>query len=154
MPNVNTKAHVLVRDGFTCRYCGYQLYLAQAVKVLDIHEPGTTHWDAHWESEPLKSHGATIDHIIPEDEGGYDSPDNLVACCVICNSSKGKGRRDLLPPSSDKSWDGGSCIFLTLAPMYKKHLSREDEKWLKALRWEGIAPDEENLQARIKTVSV
>jgi len=153
MPNVNTKAHVLVRDGFTCRYCGHQLYLAQAIKILDIHKPGTNHWDAHWESEPLKSHGATVDHIIPEDEGGYDSPDNLVACCVICNSSKGKGRRDLLPPSSDKSWDGGSSIFLTLAPMYKKHLSREDEKWLKALRWEGIMPDEESLQSRIKTVS-
>ena len=153
MPNVNTKAHVLIRDGFTCRYCGTQLYLAQAVKVLDIHNPGRKHWDAHWESEPLKSHGATVDHIIPEDEGGYDSPDNLVACCVICNSSKGNGHRNLLPPSSDKSWDGGCCIFLTLAPRYKKHLSKDDDKWLKALRWEGVTPDEENLQAMINTMS-
>ena len=39
MPNVNTKAHVLVRDGFTCRYCGTRLYLAQAVKILDQHIP-------------------------------------------------------------------------------------------------------------------
>lgn len=149
MPNVNTKAHVLIRDGFTCRYCGVRLYLAQAIKVLDQHIPGRKHWDAHWESEPLKSHGATVDHIIPEDEGGYDSPENLVACCVICNSSKGKGQRDLLPRSPDSPWDGGSCVFLTLAPMYKEHLSREDEKWRKALVWEGVTPDEKDIQTQI-----
>lgn len=40
MPNINTKAHVLVHDRFTCRYCGTKLYLAQAIKVLDIHNPG------------------------------------------------------------------------------------------------------------------
>ena len=59
MPNINTKAHVLVRDKFICRYCGAQLYLAQAIKVLDMHKPGKRHWDAHWEIEPLKSNGAT-----------------------------------------------------------------------------------------------
>ncbi|VVB63376.1 HNH endonuclease [uncultured archaeon] len=133
MPNVNTKAHVLVRDGFTCRYCGARLYLAQAIKILDMHKPGRKYWDAHWETEPLKSNGATVDHIMPEDDGGYDTFDNLVACCVVCNSSKGREQRNLLPPSLDKSWDGGSCIFLTLAPTYRKLLSKEDEKWLKAL---------------------
>lgn len=40
MPNVNTKAHVLVRDGLVCRYCGSRLYLPQAIKVLDLHNPG------------------------------------------------------------------------------------------------------------------
>lgn len=149
MPNVNTKAHVLVRDRFTCRYCGSRLYLAQAIKILDMHKPERKYWDAHWETEPLKSKGATVDHIIPEDEGGYDTIDNLVACCVICNSRKGKGQLNLLPPSLDRSWDGGSCIFLTLAPIYRKQLSKEDEKWLKALKREGIMPDKENIQARI-----
>ena len=153
MPNVNTKAHVLLRDGFTCRYCGTQLYLAQAIKVLDMHKPKEKHWDAHWGTEPLKSNGATVDHIIPEDEGGYDTLDNLVACCVACNSSKGNGKRNLLPQSLDKSWDGGSCIFLTLASVYLHHLSKGDEKWLKALRREGVKPDEENIQSRIDEMS-
>ncbi len=153
MPNINTKARVLVRDGFTCCYCGNRLYLAQAVKVLDLHYPGEKHWDAHWGSEPLKSNGATVDHIVPEDEGGYDTLDNLVACCVVCNSSKGTGERVLLPQSPDKTWDGGSSLFLTLAPMYGQHLSGMDQMWLKALRREGIAPDEENIEARIKTIS-
>jgi len=152
MPNVNTKAHVLVRDGFTCRYCGSRLYLAQAIKVLDFHEPGRKHWDAHWESEPLKSQGATVDHIVPEDDGGYDTIDNLVACCVVCNSSKGKGRRGLLPQSPDNSWDGASSIFLTLAPMYEEHLSREDQKWRKALVREGVTSDEENLSTKINEI--
>jgi len=129
------------------------LYLAQAIKVLDLHIPGRKHWDAHWESEPLKSHGATVDHIIPEDEGGYDTLDNLVACCVICNSSKGKGQRDLLPRHPDTSWDGGCSIFLTLASMYKGNLSKEDEKWRKALRREGIKANKENLQKRINMAS-
>jgi hypothetical protein len=43
---------------------------AQAVKVLDMHNPGEKHWDAHWGTEPLKSNGATVDHIVSEDEGG------------------------------------------------------------------------------------
>jgi hypothetical protein len=102
--------------------------------------------------EPLKSNGATIDHIIPEDEGGYDTLDNLVACCVVCNSSKGKRQRNLLPQSVDRSWDGGSSIFLALAPMYKSHLSREDEKWLKALEREEVKPDNEGIQAKIKMI--
>jgi 5-methylcytosine-specific restriction endonuclease McrA len=153
MPNVNTKAHILVRDDFTCRYCGTHLYLAQAIKVLDLNKPGKKHWDAHWESEPLKHNGATVDHIVPEDEGGYDTHDNLVACCARCNSSKGNGQRNLLPQSPDKSWDGGSCIFLTLAPLYRRHLSKEDEKWLKALRREGITSDEDNIRARISAIS-
>ncbi len=118
-----------------------------------MHKPDRKHWDAHWEAEPLKSNGATVDHIIPEDEGGYDAIDNLVACCVICNSSKGKGQFNLLPPSLDRSWDGGSGIFLTLAPMYRRHLSKEDEKWLKALRREGITPDDEGIQSKINLMS-
>lgn len=153
MPNVNTKAHVLVRDGFICRYCGTRLYLAQAIKVIDFHKPGREYWNAHWESEPLKSYGATVDHIVPENDGGYDTPDNLVACCVVCNSSKGKGRRDLLSQSPDNSWDGGSSIFLTLAPMYDERLSKEDQKWQKALVREGVTSDEENLSAMIDKIS-
>jgi hypothetical protein len=119
-----------------------------------MHKQGRKYWDAHWETEHLKSNGATVDHIISEDKGGYDTLDNLVACYVVCNSSKGKGKRNLLPPSLDRSWDGGSCIFLTLAPKYKRHLSKEDEKWLKALKREGITPDAEDIQAKINIMSI
>lgn len=91
---------------------------------------------------------------MPEEEGGYDTLDNLVACCVVCNSSKGKGKRDLLVRSSNESWDGGCSLYLTLAPMYKQNLSKEDEKWFKALRREGLKPDVEKLQIRINAMSL
>ncbi|WP_437582411.1 HNH endonuclease [Paramicrobacterium sp. CJ85] len=31
----------------------------------------------------------TIDHVIPRSRGGEDSWENLVACCLRCNSTKG-----------------------------------------------------------------
>jgi hypothetical protein len=110
------------------------------------------YWDAHWRTEPLKSNGATVDHIISEDNGGYDTIDNLVACCVVCNSSKGKGERNLSHWSLDRSWDGGCSIFLTLALTYISHLSINDKKWLKTLEREGIKPDGEDVQAKIDMI--
>ncbi len=50
---------ILLRDDFTCQYCGYQ------------------------------GPGLTIDHVIPRDRGGKTDWDNLVACCTRCNSKKG-----------------------------------------------------------------
>jgi hypothetical protein len=38
--------------------------------------------------------------------------------------------------------------------MYGQHLSREDEKWLKALRREGMAPDEENIWERMNDLQL
>lgn len=50
---------VLGRDGYTCVYCGVT---------------GTS---------------LQLDHVIPRSRGGADTPDNLVACCKRCNTSKG-----------------------------------------------------------------
>lgn len=32
---------------------------------------------------------STVDHVIPRSRGGADSWENLVACCLRCNNSKG-----------------------------------------------------------------
>ena len=32
---------------------------------------------------------ATIDHVMPRSRGGADSWENLVACCLACNNTKG-----------------------------------------------------------------
>jgi 5-methylcytosine-specific restriction endonuclease McrA len=32
---------------------------------------------------------STVDHVLPRSRGGPDSWENLVACCVRCNNSKG-----------------------------------------------------------------
>ena len=34
-----------------------------------------------------------VDHIIPRQYGGDESPDNLTACCATCNRSKGTKSR-------------------------------------------------------------
>lgn len=52
---------VLVRDGFTCRYCGR---MAPDV-VLEV------------------------DHVVPRSVGGSDDEDNLVTACYDCNQGKG-----------------------------------------------------------------
>jgi 5-methylcytosine-specific restriction endonuclease McrA len=54
-----SKRNVLVRDGFTCGYCGVQ------------------------------SHTMTMDHIIPKSRGGASTFENCVACCRSCNVRKG-----------------------------------------------------------------
>ena len=33
----------------------------------------------------------TVDHVVPECEGGVTEIDNLVACCFRCNDIKGDG---------------------------------------------------------------
>ncbi len=35
-----------------------------------------------------------FDHVLPKSKGGFDSSDNLIACCKKCNSSK--GTKDLM----------------------------------------------------------
>ena len=72
MANVNTRAHVLVRDGFVCQFCGRIVFLAQAIHVLDSHVPGLDLWDAHGRKEPLRSRWATVDHLVPENDRGLD----------------------------------------------------------------------------------
>ncbi len=50
---------VLARDNYTCQYCGKQ------------------------------SRNLTIDHVIPREQGGETTWENLVACCPECNHKKG-----------------------------------------------------------------
>lgn len=58
---IRARFDVLVRDNYTCRYCG-----RQAPNVV-LH----------------------VDHVIPVAKGGTDDPDNLVTACYDCNEGKG-----------------------------------------------------------------
>ena len=53
-----TKKNVLRRDSHTCQYCG-----------------------AHYPE-------MTVDHVVSQSVGGEDTWENLVCCCVRCNSVK------------------------------------------------------------------
>jgi 5-methylcytosine-specific restriction endonuclease McrA len=54
-----SKRNIFVRDGFKCVYCG------------------------------TKSQKLTVDHVIPQAQGGKSSFDNCVAACRPCNHRKG-----------------------------------------------------------------
>ena len=56
-----SRQNVLLRDDFTCQYCG-----AEADKAK-----------------------LTFDHVIPRSQGGKTRWDNIVTACRPCNSSKG-----------------------------------------------------------------
>lgn len=55
------KKNVLIRDRYSCAYCGKT--------------------DKH----------LTLDHVIPKSKGGKTDFDNCVACCTSCNNKKASG---------------------------------------------------------------
>ena len=61
---------VLVRDGYTCIYCGIQPGMMSRGKVM------------------IKS-AFTIDHILPRSRGGRDTWSNTACACADCNHKKG-----------------------------------------------------------------
>jgi 5-methylcytosine-specific restriction endonuclease McrA len=61
---------VLIRDGYTCIYCGAQPGTAERSKVL------------------VKS-DFTVDHILPRSRGGKDQWTNTACACYACNHRKG-----------------------------------------------------------------
>jgi len=64
------RKQVFERDQWICQYCG----------------------------EPLRPDTATLDHFIPQCNGGQSTKENLRACCLICNSIKsGKSYEEAAP---------------------------------------------------------
>lgn len=54
------RENILVRDNYTCQYCG----------------------------EKLPSNELTLDHVFPKSRWGPDIWENIVACCKKCNQKK------------------------------------------------------------------
>jgi 5-methylcytosine-specific restriction endonuclease McrA len=56
-----SRKNILLRDQYTCQYCGRQLPPSEL----------------------------TLDHVYPRSRGGESAWENLVACCRSCNHEKG-----------------------------------------------------------------
>lgn len=56
-----SRKNILLRDRYTCQYCG----------------------------KTLPSSELTLDHVLPRSRAGESSWENLVACCNPCNNRKG-----------------------------------------------------------------
>ena len=61
---------VLIRDNYTCIYCGARPGLVQRGKVLTRSD-------------------LTVDHILPRSRGGKDHWTNTACACYTCNHRKG-----------------------------------------------------------------
>lgn len=57
-------------------------------------------------------HATTVDHVLPRSRGGPDSWENLVACCVRCNNTKG----DRTP--EEKGWALRTCPAIPVGPAW------------------------------------
>ncbi|MFJ3958976.1 HNH endonuclease [Arthrobacter sp. NPDC090010] len=73
----------------------------------------------------------TIDHVLPRSRGGKDSWENLVACCLKCNNTKG----DHTP--AEMGWQ---LRFMPQAPVGTVWRIRELEK--PTPEWSEYLPDE------------
>ena len=81
-----TRKAVLARDAYTCQYCG------------------------------RRTHGLTVDHIVPRSRGGESIWENIVASCAPCNRRKGnrlprEAQMDLL----NRPRAPGPTIFIRIA---------------------------------------
>lgn len=85
-----TRRNLLLRDGYTCQYCGK--------------EPGARELN--------------VDHVLPKSRGGRESWDNLVISCRPCNLRKGKNTPDeagmrLLRAPATPGWTTAAHIALS-----------------------------------------
>lgn len=70
-----TRKNLLLRDDFTCQYCG----------LVDTR---TTHRTTRHKGKMFVAGGLTIDHVQPRSRGGENTFTNCVSACFRCNNSK------------------------------------------------------------------
>lgn len=75
------KRAVFERDNWTCQECGFRQTIAEVQKAAE---------NARTLGSPRVSRFLTLDHIIPQSEGGHSDTANLRALCSDCNNSKGR----------------------------------------------------------------
>lgn len=66
--NKTLREYVLIRDKYTCHYCGRRIPFGRAIYPHQVH--------------------MQVDHVIPVSKGGRSVLNNLVACCSDCNQLK------------------------------------------------------------------
>ena len=104
MDVVLTRKNVLKRDNHRCQYCGRT-------------------------SVPL-----TLDHVLPQQRGGRDSWNNLVACCHPCNVRKGNRT-----PSESEMPLLKRPVKPTRITYFQKYVRKDQESWRPYLFMESVA---------------
>jgi len=97
-----TRHNIFERDKNTCQYCG---------KVFPTSE-------------------LTLDHVVPRSRGGLSTWENLVACCHVCNRTKGN---QLLEEIEMRLLREPRSFNLHTSRHIMRMIGRSDEKWRKYL---------------------
>ena len=113
-PSRQTRAQVLLRDRFQCRYCGRKTVFEWVMTLLAEVYPTVFPWHMNWKSgatHPAVSlWAAMVDHVVPASHGGSNDLDNLVTACNPCNLAKASFILEELGWSltevSNEEWDG------------------------------------------------
>ena len=101
-----TRLAIYLRDGFICVWCG-----------RDLHR-----------SDPF---GITLDHLVPHDLGGSNSPSNLVTACRSCNCRRGS--------ANWRGWAGNSRVIKRVERLILVPLPRE---LARMILWDAIGLNE------------
>ncbi|HEX6510108.1 MAG TPA: HNH endonuclease [Chloroflexota bacterium] len=88
-----TRIQILRRDGWLCRYCGRKTIFEPVMRLLGALFPDDFPHHPNWKNgythPAVLTRTAEVDHIVPGSRGGsWTDPENLVACCSRCNTSK------------------------------------------------------------------
>lgn len=74
-----------------CYYCGNPMWERAIEPEQDATERFVEPRIDKWFDTPrklLESFACTAEHIVPQEHGGTDLPENIVAACMHCNSSR------------------------------------------------------------------
>lgn len=87
MPDAVTRATILARDGFHCRFCGIPVVPAEVRQLLSRAYPGAARWgprnaDQH---TALQCMWLQFDHLVPNERGGTSDLENVLVTCAPCN---------------------------------------------------------------------
>lgn len=104
-----SRLNIFLRDGFRCQYCG----------------------------DRFKSNELTFDHVIPRTLGGQTNYENIVACCVSCNTRKGS-RQDMKPINKPRIPSERELVKAKVALATDTKPINLHESWKTYLYWSGV----------------
>lgn len=115
MPRSELKKALILRDGWSCRFCGLNLICPATLNRIKRVYPGAVNWQGTEDQKHalLRIMAAQFDHLVPYSRGGRTAIENLVMACVPCNYGRGSWTLEeckLIDPLSRQivrsDWDG------------------------------------------------
>lgn len=101
--------NIFLRDDFTCQYC----------------------------AQRFSSYELTFDHVIPRSKGGDTSYENIVACCVRCNTSK-SNKQNIFPIRKPYTPTERELAKAKAKQAISLDASKLHHTWTDYLYWSGI----------------